>query len=198
MPLMFTNIMVPIFPDLNWLAVALYELVLSLVCFLAINHINEKKQDRFSRRRAKKQKAIKNVPFMACLFVFVGFIVGIFKYMPVAVMSNSMASIINRGDIVVIEKLNKQEVKQLKKYDIIEYNLDNSIIIHRIIEVEELSNGEVRFITKGDNNNVRDKDPVSEKQVIGKVKFKISYIGYPVVYLNDFFENTKPNVEMGK
>lgn len=198
MPIMFSNIIVPIFPDLNWFMIALYELVLPFVCFLVMNYMHTKKQERISRRRIRKQNPIKNIPFILCLFLFVGFVAGFFKYMPIAVMSNSMASIINRGDMVVVEKLNKKEVRQLKKYDIIEYNLDNSVIIHRIIDIEELSNGEVRFITKGDNNNARDNKPVSEKQVMGKVKFKVSYIGYPVVYLNDFFEKTKPDVEMGK
>lgn len=198
MPIMFANIILPIFPDLNWFIIALYELVLPFICFVIINYMHTKKQERISRRRIRKQNPIKNIPFILILFLFVGFVAGFFKYMPIAVMSNSMANIINRGDMVVVEKLSKQEIKNLKKQDIIEYNLDGDVIIHRIVEIKKQKDGTRKFITMGDNNNAPDNKMVLEKQVIGKVKFKVSYIGYPVVYLNDFFEKTKPNVEMGK
>ncbi|MBE6160329.1 MAG: signal peptidase I [Lactobacillales bacterium] len=198
MPIMFANIILPIFPDLNWFIIALYELVLPFVCFIVINYMHTKKQERISRRRIRKQNPIKNVPFILVLFLFVGFVAGFFKYMPIAVMSNSMSNVINRGDMVVVEKLSKKEVKNLKKQDIIEYNLDGDVIIHRIIEVQKQKDGSVRFITMGDNNTAPDNKPVKQDQVMGKVKFKVSYIGYPVVYLNDFFQKTKPDVEMGK
>lgn len=198
MPIMFANIILPIFPDLNWFIIALYELVLPFVCFIVINYMHTKKQERISRRRIRKQNPIKNIPFILVLFLFVGFVAGFFKYMPIAVMSNSMAKVINRGDMVVVEKLGKEEVKKLKKQDIIEYNLDGDVIIHRIIEVQKQKDGSVRFITMGDNNTAPDNKPVKQDQVLGKVKFKVSYIGYPVVYLNDFFQKTKPDVEMGK
>lgn len=198
MPIMFANIILPIFPDLNWFIIALYELVLPFVCFIVINYMHTKKQERISRRRIRKQNPIKNIPFILVLFLFVGFVAGLFKYMPIAVMSNSMSNVINRGDMVVVEKLSKKEAKNLKVQDIIEYNLDGDVIIHRIIEVQKQKDGTVRFITMGDNNTAPDNKPVKQDQVMGKVKFKVSYIGYPVVYLNDFFEKTKPDVEMGK
>lgn len=197
LPIMFANIILPIFPDLNWFIIALYKLVLSFVCFLSINYIQAKKTERISRRRIKKQNPIKNIPFIITLFIFVGFVAGFFKYMPIAVMSNSMAKLINRGDLVVVEKLNSKEKKNLKQYDIIEYRLGSSIIIHRIIKIEKTSDGEVRYITKGDNNNAADNKYVLEDQVLAKVKFKVPVIGYPIVLLNEFFENTKPDVEMG-
>lgn len=197
LPMMFANIMLPIFPDLNWFIITLYKLVLSFVCFLSINYIQTKKIERISRRRIRKQNPIKNIPFIITLFIFVGFIAGFFKYMPIAVMSNSMAKLINRGDLVVVEKLNSQEKKNLKQYDIIEYKLGSNVIIHRIIKIEKTNDGEVRYITKGDNNNAADNKYVLEDQILAKVKFKIPVIGYPIVLLNEFFENTKPDVEMG-
>lgn len=198
LPIMFANIILPIFPDLNWFIVALYELVLSLIVFLIINYYQGKKVERIVKRRIKKQNPAKNIPFILFLFIFVGFVAGFFKYMPIAVMSNSMAKLINRGDLVVIKKLNKDEIKSLKQYDIIEYKLDKDVIIHRIIKIEKKSDGSLRYITKGDNNNAQDNKYVLENQIMGKVRIKIPYIGYPIVYLNDFFEKTKPDVELGK
>lgn len=198
LPIMFANIILPIFPDLNWFIIALYKLILSFVCFLSVNYIQIKKTERISRKRIRRQNPIKNIPFIITLFVFVGFVAGFFKYMPIAVMSNSMAKLINRGDLVIVEKLNSEEKKNLKQHDIIEYRLDNSIIIHRIIEIEKANNGEVRYTTKGDNNTAADNDYVLEDQIVAKVKFKIPAVGYPIVLLNEFFEKTKPDVEMGK
>ena len=85
----------------------------------------------------------------------------------------------------------------MKQYDIIEYKLGSNVIIHRIIKIEKTNDGEVRYITKGDNNNAADNKYVLEDQILAKVKFKIPVIGYPIVLLNEFFENTKPDVEMG-
>lgn len=198
MPLMFANLLIPIFPDYSWFLKALVELLLSLIVFLNINYIQKKKVDRIARRKIRKQNPIRNIPFIITVFLFVGFVAGFFKYMPIAVMSNSMSNLINRGDLVVVEKYKKNDKKNLKQYDIIEYQLDNSIIIHRIIKVIKLDDGTYKYITKGDYNKKPDIKPVFEKQVLGKVKFKVPKIGYPIVYLNEFFEKTKPKVEMGK
>lgn len=197
-PIIFVNLIVPIFPNLSWFLIALYDLILSFVCFMYIQYLHNKKDDRVSRRSVRKLKPIKNLPFLVTLVLFVSFVAGFFKYMPIAVMSNSMSNIINRGDLVVIEKYKDNEIKNLKEMDIIEYKLDKTIVIHRIIKIEKQPNGVIKYTTKGDNNEKPDTKPVYADQIIGKVKFKIPAIGYPIVKLNEFFDNTKPNVETGR
>lgn len=197
LPLAFANIMVPIFPDLNWFVSSLYETVLVFVVFITINYVHTSKAERVSKRNIRKQNPIKKIPFILSLFIFVGFVAGFFKYMPVAVMSNSMANLIKRGDVVVVEKLSDKEKTNIKLYDIVEYELDNHIVVHRVIKIEQSKDGKYKFTTKGDYNSAPDNKKVSEEQIIGKVKFKVPKIGYLAVLLNDFFEKTKPNVEMG-
>ena len=197
LPIAFANLILPIFPDLNWFVSALYDTVLPFVVFLQINYLHTKKEERVSRKRIRKQNPIKKIPFIVFLFLFVSFIAGFFKYMPVAVMSNSMANLIKRGDVVVIEKLSDSDIENIKLYDIVEYELDNHIVVHRVIKIEQTKDGKYKFITKGDHNGAPDNKKVSEEQIIGKVKFKIPNVGYPAVLLNDFFESTKPDVEMG-
>lgn len=76
------------------------------------------------------------------------------------VSSDSMNPIFNKGDIVIVKKQEAYEIG-----DIITYYLDeNCLITHRIVEKYE--NG---FITKGDDNNVKDKEMVELEQIIGKV-----------------------------
>ena len=61
--------------------------------------------------------------------------------------------------------------------------MEGYTVIHRIIEKKQ-ENGEFRFVTKGDNNISPDSEIVRENQLIGKVIFKIKYIGYPAIWMH--------------
>ena len=195
LPISFSNIVLPIFPSLDWFMVGLSETLLVLITFISVNHIHEEKTSRLSRRNLRKKSPYKMIPLIVVVLIFVCFVAGFFKYMPVAIMSNSMYKMIERGDVVIISKLNENEKKSLKVGDIIEYRLDNSIVVHRIIRIEIDKNDNLIFTTKGDNNKLPDNKKVTEEQVVGRVRYKIPKVGYPAVLLNEFFEKTKPDVE---
>ena len=58
--------------------------------------------------------------------------------------------------------------------------------------------GNFYLVTKGDNNNAPDVAEVREDQLIGKVIFKIKYIGYPAIWLHLLqVEEKTINVETG-
>ena len=84
------------------------------------------------------------------------------------------------GDVAIIKKCKANDVNV---GDIIEYRKEDFTVIHRIIEKTQRS-GEYYFVTKGDNNKTRDRDEVREDQLIGKVIFKIRYVGYPAIWLH--------------
>lgn len=79
------------------------------------------------------------------------------------VASGSMSGTIELNDIIVV-KLNDS----YEKDDIITFKKDDSYITHRVVRVEE-----EKVITRGDTNNLED-DPVSKKDVVGRVVFVIS------------------------
>lgn len=195
-PITFASLLVPVFPDLEWFWTSLIELLLVLVIFIQINYLHDKKESRLSKRSIRKEKLIKKVPLLACVTIFVSFVAGIFHYMPVAIMSNSMAGLIVRGDVVVIEKLSDLDKENLEVNDIIAYQLDGSRVVHRIIKIKR-NGSEVKITTQGDNNNAPDVKEVSLEQVQGKVLIKVPKIGYPAVLLNELFEKSKPDVEQG-
>ena len=89
------------------------------------------------------------------------------------------------GDVAIIQKCNANDVNV---GDIIEYQMDGYTVIHRIIEKKQRK-GEFYFVTKGDNNNSPDSEEVREDQLIGKVIFKIRYLGYPAIWLHIVEEN---------
>lgn len=82
----------------------------------------------------------------------------LFGYSLFKTETGSMTDTIEIGDIVIV-KLDKN----IKEEDIITFWQEGSIVTHRIIEI----NGE-EIITKGDNNNSKDK-PIKKDDVIGRV-----------------------------
>ena len=62
------------------------------------------------------------------------------------------------------------------------------MITHRIINIDVI-NDEYFISTKGDRvGNVVDDWLVKRKDVIGVVKFRIPYVGYPTVWLNNLLK----------
>lgn len=198
LPQELTNIILPIFPDLDWYFSSLFSILLPTICFIIIKYLDDRIEAIKPKSRLKKEKPIRLIIFISPLILFALFVAGIFKYKPTAIVSNSMYPIYQRGDVVIIEKVNTKNIKKLKKYDIIEYKLDNIIVAHRIIYIEKHNDGTVLYITKGDNNNIVDKEKVTQKQVNGIVKFKVPKVGYPSVWLNDFFNKKEVSIETGK
>lgn len=198
LPQSLTTIILPILPDLDWYFRGLLGIFLPIITFILIKNLNNKIESAEPRKRIKQVKLIKLLVILIPMIIFALFIAGIFKYKPTAIVSNSMHPIFDRGDAVIVEKINTKNGKNLKKYDIIEYKLENIIVAHRIIHIEEHNDGSKLYITKGDNNNTADNKKVSSDQIIGVVKFRIPKVGYPTVWLNDFFNKQKVSIETGK
>lgn len=139
-------------------------------------------------RRFSLNKDNSDIPLFLITIIFILFILKIFKYFPVAVLSESMKGTFSRGDTLVIEKIDDNNLKNIKEYDIIYYKKDNKYIIHRIIAVKK-ENGNKVFITKGDNNATEDEWKVYEEDILGIMKFSIPYTGYPAVWFNEMLNN---------
>ncbi len=102
-------------------------------------------------------------------------------YKMYVIISGSMQPELDIGDIVVVKKV---DPNNLKKDDIISFRKGQTIITHRIEEVKNTEE-KIQFLTKGDNNNTSDKDLVSEKEVEGIVVNKIQKLGKIVLKLRD-------------
>lgn len=82
----------------------------------------------------------------------------IFGYTAFEVVTGSMSSTIEIGDVVIVKITD-----DVKENDIIVFEEDGSFITHRIIEIDGQT-----IITKGDANNSEDR-PIQENQILGKV-----------------------------
>jgi signal peptidase len=173
----------PIYPDLNWFATGIIGIVFPAIIYIYYKYDYQKKDRTISRRKLKKQNPIIYIPTLLIIVLFTCFMLGLLKYEPVAIMSNSMNPLYYRGDVLVINKANNENITV---GDIIIYSTDTKIIAHRVVNIIE-ENGEKYYQTKGDANQSVDLKLVEKDQIIGKYQFHVKYIGYPSVWLNDLF-----------
>lgn len=194
-PITVTVYVIPLFPNLSWFVESAFNLILPFVIFLNINFIQEKLSRDINRRRIRKSNPIRQIPTIAFIVFFICFVAGIFTYMPVAVMSNSMQTLIKRGDVVIVKKLSNEDIYNLKVNEIVQYKYESHVVVHRIVKVID-NNGDRLFITKGDYNDTPDKKPVTPEQIIGVVNIKIPLIGYPAVWFSEAIRNIKPEIDV--
>lgn len=181
------KLLVPIQPNLDWFLLGIFESLLPVLIYIFVSKYHLIRTSRESKRKIRGADSLFKSIMIGMIIIFALFFAGIFKYKPIAVMSGSMQPIFYRGDILIVEKIAEENCDELELYDIIEYRLDNKIILHRIVKIEENESGKLVFTTKGDNNEKEDAKKVESSQVIGKILFSIKYIGYPSVLLNEYF-----------
>lgn len=92
-----------------------------------------------------------------------------------------MESEIYAGDIAVVKEI---DTDKLHEGDVIAFNIDGTVVTHRIQKIIN-ENGSVKYITKGDNNNVEDSRYVLPQQVEGIYKFKIRRLGNLAMFLQE-------------
>ncbi|NJE43183.1 signal peptidase I [Thermococcus sp. GR6] len=111
--------------------------------------------------------------FLVVLVVVLKFVFG-FQY--VVILTDSMKPNINPNDLVVTYPSHNVHVG-----DVILYNIEigNSTyrILHRVAEIRTDENGQIYYITKGDNRERPDPWVVYPDQVIGKPLLVIPKIG---------------------
>ena len=91
-------------------------------------------------------------------------------FSPHTVTSNSMLPTYEKYSVIYSKKV---KFSDLKVMDVIVFkNSNGTKVTHRIMEINEETK---EVITKGDNNEFIDVLPVGEKNIIGKVFFKIPY-----------------------
>lgn len=139
-------------------------------------------------------KYLKNKDFIIIFSLFIiciasiCFSLGLFKYEPITILSNSMTPIFNKADIVIYKKLNEKELNNIKINDIIIYTMEDKNIIHRVINIIK-ETGTIKYQTKGDSNDVPDTKLVEINQIKGIYVFHIKYIGFPSVWLYEYFNS---------
>lgn len=112
----------------------------------------------------------------------------LFGYQFKTVLSGSMEPEIQTGSIIAVQPV--EEERRFHKGDIITFKTKEDILVtHRIVEV----NGDGKqYITKGDNNDAVDSEPVIADNIVAHYAgFTIPYVGYAA-----HFASTKQGVAL--
>lgn len=101
------------------------------------------------------------------------------------IISPSMEPNINVYDVVVTKKV--KDFSTVKEGDVITFVSTSTLgegltVTHRVIEVVKTED-DIKFRTQGDNNPIADSSLASSKNVMGKVLFKIPWIGHIQFFL---------------
>lgn len=177
--------LLPIFPDFGEYINVLLKTVLPIAIMARLNNMfNYYSVRKIKDSRYNSRKLVLYSFITFALLTIVLLTSGLFTYQALTIGSGSMSPAIEKGDVIVLKSMKNEEARKIKKGDVLVYNHDNKIIVHRVIK--KSNNGEtISFKTKGDYNNAKDSWTVKQEDVIGIVKFRIRWIGMPTVALNE-------------
>ncbi|MBM7710300.1 signal peptidase I [Enterococcus lemanii] len=102
----------------------------------------------------------------------------IFGYRGYTVISGSMVPALQIGDYVILKE---EPFQQLKEEDIITFKNDRIIVTHRVVHLTSKN----QLITRGDANAVDDLLEVTDQEYIGKVQWRIPFLGYFMILMQN-------------
>ena len=176
----------PISSNVDWFIIATMGILCPIIIYALFRYkLTNNKEDIRKKKENSHHKISFTITLLFCINL-VFFMIGIFKYEPITILSNSMKPNFERGDVIIFKKLNDSELTQIPINQIIVYSIGKQNVAHRIIDKIE-TNNTVMYKTKGDSNNVADNLLVQTNQIKGKCVFNIKYIGFPTVWLYEYF-----------
>jgi len=123
------------------------------------------------------------------ILIAIGVLIG-FSLLPIKknykiyfVTSNSMAPTISTGSTVVSKPQDSYRVGDIITFKNIGSQKPSDTTTHRITKINQLENGQVAYVTKGDANDTEDDGYLLPDQIVGKMLFSVPLIGYLVGYI---------------
>ena len=173
----------PIFPNLGDYLNSVLGILFPFIIFLSMRKII-KYHDKDNIKLTGTFIKLICIPLVIFLTVLILLISGVFSYKLIAIGSDSMNPIYYKGDAVIYQKT---DINDIKVNDILVFSNNSEVITHRVKNIIKKGN-KVYFQTKGDNNKDVDVNLVESSNVLGTVKYIVKYVGYPTVFINEFFK----------
>ena len=110
----------------------------------------------------------------------------IFGVMPLVVLSGSMSGDapdhIEVGDLIFVREV--KDASELTVNTVITFREGQSLVTHRIIGINDPDKyGNISYQTKGDANNLEDKDPVYLEDIVGIYSWRIPFVGDVALFM---------------
>ena len=96
------------------------------------------------------------------------------------VLTGSMSPTIKVGGLIIVKEVSPQNIQEGDVITFRSSSTDN-VTTHRVIDIENV-NG-IKFVTKGDANNVQDPNPIDSSFLVGKVVKFIPYLGAVAIFI---------------
>lgn len=173
----------PIIPNPSKYVMSIISFILPVVFGYRLYMFFKKYARRELDRNYRKKGYYSIAECALFIVILVYFTSGYFHYWAIAVASGSMHPKINKGDVAIIEKIDKN-YSELEKGQVIAFKYDDVIIVHRLINIVQDKN-KYYFYTKGDANEKPDNFVIEQNKVIGVVNHRIPFIGIPTVWLSE-------------
>lgn len=174
-------IFMPFLPKVTWMMSSVIDFIIPLVLLLYVRYYKLSKEIRKDNKKAEDSNPKDMIPFIIVSITALWFALGLLPIKPVAIATGSMENTIYIGDVVILKKCDANDIEV---GDVIQYSRDNYTVVHRVIS-KYYEEGQLLFITKGDNNKDEDYFPVTTEQIMAKELFAIRYIGYPSLWFGN-------------
>jgi len=167
--------------------IAIIQLLLPIAIFIFIDSLFERKRRYALGEQSIARKTVSRIITVVAVIIMVGVIMLVsnqFKYGALVIATDSMTGNINKGDVVLFERYDEQEIE---KGQVIVFENGKAMFVHRVVKIE-IINGAARYYTKGDANEDMDAGFVTDNDIVGLVDHKIPSIGYPTLWLRSLFD----------
>jgi signal peptidase I len=174
---------IPIIPDVYVFFKSFLRMIYPFIIYLILENTYAKSNLAVGYRTRKKNIVSTTI----ALAVTAGLVMLIscqFRFGIVVIGSESMTGTLNVGDAIIYERY---DGGQIQNGQIVIFDTKGFKTIHRIIKISNID-GETRYITKGDANKEQDKDYITKKDIVGLVKLRVKYIGWPTLWLRKLFK----------
>lgn len=126
---------------------------------------------------------IVNITLIAKSYINTDEVPGIGGYCPLIVLTDSMLPEISSGDLIICQELDPEDVKV---GDVISFfdpaGNGTSVVTHRVLEIVQ-EDGQIKWLTKGDNNNTEDKELVPAGNLVGIYRSRVAGAGNVAMFL---------------
>ncbi len=185
--------LIPIIPDLGFYLESVLSFLIPIILLYIVKE-NFEEKDEVVVIENKYKLLFSKVATVICMIlicIIISLCSNIFPLWIAVIGSGSMTPTIKAGDAVIIDKTIKNDLSKLEVGDVLVFKMKNDIYTHRIIKIES-ENGHYAISTKGDRKeNVIDNWTVTDEDIIGIVKCRIPYVGYPTLLLNNLMEENR-------
>ncbi len=162
----------PILPNLEWTTEAFLGTLGPVIALLVIRGFKAEEIDAETAPGGKDISAAWIVPAVL-IVALLWFNTGMLGVQPAVISGVSMEPTMKAGDLALTRPV---DPASLEVGDIVRFDKNGLSVMHRIVEIEDTSQGRV-LVTHGDNNNKSD-DPILAGQVEGKVLLVIPKLGW--------------------